>query len=109
MGTPISKADPFSLPIPVERVTLRIANADIVSNNFSTTITTAHRLPFLQLRQPTRYMDILILLQCPLARLLPIVESDLTTPKHSPAAGYPSAEFDIASTPTTPTSSCSHC
>jgi hypothetical protein len=54
MGTPSSKADLFALPIPSERVTLRIANAAIVSNNFTTAITTAHRLPSLQLHQCTR-------------------------------------------------------
>jgi hypothetical protein len=54
MGTPSSKADLFALPIAAERVTLRIANAAIDSNNFTTAITTAHRLPSLQLHQCTR-------------------------------------------------------
>jgi hypothetical protein len=50
----ISKADLFALPIPAERVTLRIANAAVVSNIFTTAITTAHRLPSLRLHQCTR-------------------------------------------------------
>jgi hypothetical protein len=54
MGTQISKADLFALPIPAERVTLRIANAVIISNTFKTALTTAHRLPSLQLQQSTR-------------------------------------------------------
>jgi hypothetical protein len=55
MGTPHSKDELFALPIPAERVTLRIANSAVVSNNFTTTITTAHRLPSLQLHQCTRH------------------------------------------------------
>ncbi len=54
MATAISKADLFALPITEERVTLRIANAAIVSNNFTAALTTAHRLPSLQLHQCTR-------------------------------------------------------
>jgi hypothetical protein len=49
MASKISKADLFALPIPTERVTLRIANAAAISNTFKTAITTAHRLPSLQL------------------------------------------------------------
>jgi hypothetical protein len=54
MATKISKADLFALPIPAQRVTLRIANAAIVSNTFTTAITTAHRLPSPRLHQCTR-------------------------------------------------------
>jgi hypothetical protein len=54
MGTPVSKADLFALPIPAERVTLRIAHAAIVSNTFTTAITTAHRLPSLRRHQCNR-------------------------------------------------------
>jgi hypothetical protein len=46
--------DLFALPIPAERVTFRITNAVIVSNNFTTAISIAHRLPSLQLQQCTR-------------------------------------------------------
>jgi hypothetical protein len=54
MGTPTSKDDLFALPIPAERVTLCIANSAVVSNNFTTALSTAHRLPSLQLHQCTR-------------------------------------------------------
>jgi hypothetical protein len=54
MASNISKADLFALPIPAERITLCIAYATVVSNNFKTAITTAHRLPSLQLHQCTR-------------------------------------------------------
>jgi hypothetical protein len=51
---PIPSGRPFALLIPAERVTLRIANAVIVSNTFETALTAAHRLPSLQLHQSTR-------------------------------------------------------
>jgi hypothetical protein len=54
MGTPSSKATLLAVPIPAERVTLRIANAALVSNNFITAITIAHRLPSLKLHQCER-------------------------------------------------------
>jgi hypothetical protein len=54
MKISISKADLFVILIPAERVTVCIANEVLVSNNFTTAITTAHRLPSLQLRQCTR-------------------------------------------------------
>jgi hypothetical protein len=54
MATKISKADSCALPIPAERVTLRIANAAIVSNTFAAAVTTAHQLPSLQLHQCIR-------------------------------------------------------
>jgi hypothetical protein len=107
MGTPISKADLFALPIPAERVTLRIANAAAVSHNFITAISTVHRLPSLQLHKCTRnnwtvstyssihwptYND----------RSKSKNRPHSSGSKHSPTAGYPLAEFDTASTPTTP-------
>jgi hypothetical protein len=54
MKSDISKADLFALTIPAERVTLRIANAAVVSGTFAAPFTTAHRLPSLQLHQCTR-------------------------------------------------------
>jgi hypothetical protein len=54
MKSDISKADLFALTIPAERVTLRIANAAVVSGTFTVAFTTAHRLPSLQLHQCTR-------------------------------------------------------
>jgi hypothetical protein len=44
MASEITKADMLALPIPAERVTLRIANAAVVFNTF----TTAHQLPSLR-------------------------------------------------------------
>jgi hypothetical protein len=46
MATKISKADLSALPIPPERVNLRIVNAAIVSDNFATAITTALLIGF---------------------------------------------------------------
>jgi hypothetical protein len=54
MKSDISKADPFALTIPAERVTLHIADAAVVSGTFTAAFTTAHRLPSLQLHQCTR-------------------------------------------------------
>jgi hypothetical protein len=75
MGTPSSKADLFALPIPAEHVTLRIANAALVSKNFTTAITTAHSLPSLHLHQCT----------CNnwTARPTPTSTGPLTTAEHS--------------------------
>jgi hypothetical protein len=69
MKTLISKAELFAIPIPAERVTLRIANTAIVSNKYTTALTTTHRLPPLCPKQ----LDGLDLLQHPLARFLPIL------------------------------------
>jgi hypothetical protein len=54
MASKISEADQFALTIPAERVTLRIANAAVVSGTFTSAITPAHRLPSLRLHQCTR-------------------------------------------------------
>jgi hypothetical protein len=79
MASKISKADLFTLPIPAERVTLRIANAAAVSSTFTTAIgfrlSDSSNVPATAGRpQPT-----------------------------PPSAGYPSAEFGTASTPISPT------
>jgi hypothetical protein len=54
MKTPISKAELFAIPIPAERVTICIANTPLVSNKYTSALTTAHRLPPLKLHHCTR-------------------------------------------------------
>jgi hypothetical protein len=54
MASNISKADLFALTIPAQRVTLRIANAAVVSGTFTAAFTAANRLPSLRLHQCTR-------------------------------------------------------
>jgi hypothetical protein len=110
MASNISKADLFALTIPAKHVNLRIANAAVVSGTFTAAITTAHRLPSLRLSvsptPPMHKMDGVNVLQHPLVGFLPIIgKTDLAASagENSPTAGYPSVEFDTASTPISPT------
>jgi hypothetical protein len=109
MASNISKADLFALPIPAEHVTLRIANAAVVSGTFTASITTAHRLPSLQLHQCTRnkwtastYSNIHRSDFSPSFNKRKLT-SQLRMQKFSNGWGYSSVEFDTASTPISPT------
>jgi hypothetical protein len=108
MASSISKADLFALPIPAERITLCIANATVVSNNFKPP--SPPPIGF-RLSNPTN-----VLATNGRPRTTPPFTGPLSSDhsksvncshssgsKNTPMAGYQSDEFDIASTPISPT------